>query len=430
MATVWMRGYEVTYNYQAGDWQKLCALFVRYVLNYSFQSEVCDGGTSFVSTEKNGTAGAFTGGNRQFTETGAFAATDVGKWLIVRDTANPENAGCYRITKYVNANTIEVDFATLASENPTASTGLNWWIWGDGYQVPYPDTNYEVQYVRLQSPHSTGWAIELESYSAYNQAWPGGLGCRVSLDGSWSAGGKILREDYDGEPTYKYPQMQDDISNGGSSGRFLIDADTGGEWLRFFLAFGDEDLNNHKHHVKAFGVNRITPTDTGKSDEELTVLFGPAKNISDKNQFLIAVGSVTTQDFYAGRVLYWSDRLGKQVRGCMVSPSFGGQQYAYTHQMPDLGGVASRGDSKPKLLGGVYVIGDYDNDQNDYHVMGKLKGTWMCFSTMGDPGAIIAGAALNWYQGPVMVLLNSDSAKDKMMIADGFTIPWNGMGNP
>jgi hypothetical protein len=104
------------------------AWYFKELLGYSSYSEHPD---SFLDYIKTGTAGEFnlTGTDKSFRDTVAasFVAGDVGKFVVVK-SANDRNSGIYKISAYVSASTVTLDFRSAATEYPTAETGITWWV--------------------------------------------------------------------------------------------------------------------------------------------------------------------------------------------------------------------------------------------------------------------------------------------------------------
>lgn len=85
----------------------------------------------FLTSVSSGTDGEFniSGTDKDFRDTVAsgFTAGMVNNWLVVAD-ANRLNAGIYKITAFIDATRVTLDFRSGAAEYPVQTTGVDWWV--------------------------------------------------------------------------------------------------------------------------------------------------------------------------------------------------------------------------------------------------------------------------------------------------------------
>lgn len=105
------------------------AFYLTKILGFTDFAEGA-GWSGILSSVKNGTNGEFnlTGTDKQFRDTVAnsFVADDTNRWMVVVDPVR-RNAGIYKIT-YVSSSVVDLDFRSGATEYPTQTTGLEWYI--------------------------------------------------------------------------------------------------------------------------------------------------------------------------------------------------------------------------------------------------------------------------------------------------------------
>jgi len=385
---------------------KATAIFLQNVMGYTFQSTNCGAGRSWVSTEKNGTNGSFGGSDWIFTESSSepFSTSDADKYLVVRDDTNPRNGGIYRIRRYISSTQVEIDFKSdFYYEWPTASTGISWWVVARTYELP----SAHGDQVRLQSRHSTGWAVELNYHSTYNAVW-----VRVAVTGDW--GGKVITS---GSPSLGYGFTTTSSSCGAI---WNAEGDYDGEWLHLWLKQVDYNTSFDESVGGVCGgimISRIDPIESGHSSDELLVVCGNT-NAGFLTAWLQNGFNRSTDDRSSGHVAAWSDNLNSVLDGYMLESTAAGWGNGFSHnyyRQPN-----RRIGNKIELVQGTIVILDPNNVKASYQILGRIKGHYtsraFC-SGLGRCGTI----------GYRHLPLTKDSSKDLLMIQDGWIIAWPGV---
>lgn len=419
MASRWLRFLHRGQVMPQYCYKKMVALFLYRCMDFTLQSDVATGG-SWVSTEKNGSAGVLSNSSWNFTDSSApFTASDYGKYLVVKDNTNPENAGIYYIRKVNSTTSIEIDFFCVPDEFPTASTGLSWWIVGKDYQLPSASSDY----CRLKSRHTTEWAIELTGLSAHTES----LIINVSVDGTWETSGRILGVDAGDEG----PSLV--ITPAGFLGDdfvIVVEGDYDGEWLNLI----DHQIANSSVHryskPKGVIIARLDNViESGKTEHEKIVLAGG--NVTGYAGWRWFESNYADDDL--GRCRYWHEATSEQKIGYMIATSY---FYASNCDVKESRPwdsdalfefnkrLGSYGRSKIPLYDGTYVLADPNNTDHLYHVLGRLKGHYRMnvFPTMPNAGSTDI-------QYRYMTPLNLNSTRDLLIVADGFVINWNGFTN-
>lgn len=389
--SIWMREvYIPELDNRAGirTSMKLLAYFLRYCCGFTNCTEsVSVGGQHFWSHEKTGAGtGSFSGTDFVFSATGApFASTDRDKWLVVQDSTNRRNAGVYRIKGYTDSGNIIIDFRSAPNEYPTASTGLSWWILGSSFELP----STQGDYFRCQSPHSTGWAVQMTYIN-----WYGGMGgvcinrITVAVDGNW-AGGKILSYVDYGFAAY----TNHDLFWG-------AEVDEAGEYANLFcysMASNGADTNYFSGAI----ISRVTPLDIGHSDAELLALCGATDPYAAGGRFYRNYDANML-----GHCRVWSDLNNAQINAYMTEYTYAGHAAGFTGwtlQDPNqrLGGLN-------EVMSGTPIICDPDNSANAYQFYGWLKGHWTARGSF-----------------PIKTLMSTNGTlKDRYHIMDGIVIAW------
>jgi len=420
MASRWLRFLHrgsVTTQY---CYKKIVALFLAKCMDFTVQADVATGG-SWVSTEKNGSTGAFSGSDWNFTDSSApFTKSDYGKYLIVKDNTNPANAGIYYIRKFNSTTSIEIDFFTAPDEFPASSTGLSWWIVGKDYQLPSDPTDY----CRLKSRHSTQWAIELTGLSAHT----GSLIINVSVDGTWETSGRILGTDAGAGD--EGPGL--DVSTGfGDDCVIIVEGDYDGEWLHLIdhtIADGSSHLLARPCGVLIARLDNVI--EAGKTDHEKIVLAGG--NTAGGINYRWWQSSYASDDL--GYCRYWHEDTSQQKIGYMITLSYFGSAQCYvidnlpwySEATPEFNRrIGTPEIAKMPLYDGTYVLADPHNNDNLYHFLGRLKGHYRTTRFPNDPTQLSASGPPYRYMTP----LNLNGTRDTLIVADGFVINWNGYTN-
>jgi hypothetical protein len=404
MSSRWLREFPYsTYSTDQSFYPKLYALFLRYVMDYTLQTESVAGGKSFVSTDKSGTGGSFAGGNYVFTiSSGLFDSSDVGKYLIVRDNTNPVNAGIYKINWYSDTNNITIDYKAGYGEFPVASTSLTWRICGSTYQVPSTASDY----VRLQSRHTTGWAIEL---SLTTSLW---MRVRVATAGEWVVKtiGNFTGLD----------QAQDTIGlrkqSGGLYVSYYAEGDYDGEWLHMWMQYrGDTSLDDTGGPIQLVSIERVTPIEAGVTDPELLVLYGPSLRVTNVND---GGGRWYSSDYAHGQA--WIDNIQSEGNGFMFDYSSSLSSTAFTRW--NNREVNWRRDGRLEAFHGTPFILDENNAYGYYRLLGYMKGHWTVpFMAMSYSKDLDYVAYRKIHR---MVTMNMSGTRDKLLILDGIVVPW------
>jgi len=133
MASAWLREIQdstVAFGTGMTFYFRCLAYFLVEILGFTDFSEGAGFG-GVLGYAKNGTNGEFnlSGSDKQFRDSvaGSFASGDVGSWVVVVDPVR-SNAGIYKITSFVSATTVVLDFRSGATEYPSQTTGLDWYM--------------------------------------------------------------------------------------------------------------------------------------------------------------------------------------------------------------------------------------------------------------------------------------------------------------
>lgn len=411
MSSRWLR--ELAFTATDSDlsfFVKAYALFVRYVLNYTFQYEAASGGASFVSTEKNGTGGSFSGTDYVFTiSSGSFASTDLGKWLVVVDNSNPVNAGLYKIIGYTDTNNITIDFRAGYAEYPTASTGITWRVCGSTYQVPVGADDY----VRLQSPHASGWAVELRVSGGTTA---GSLRLRAATYGNWTYKTLGNMTGYDGN-IYGFGLRK---PWGSLNFTFYAEGDYDGNWLHLWSQTKD-DISDDQYSgpIRMVSIETVDPIEAGVPAEELILLRGTRVDIPFSYD-----GGGRWYDGEYGRGQSWVNNVNDEVKGYLFdysSSTYDSSFYRWSGRE-----VNWRRDGKLEArYGSPYVI-DENNARGGYRLLGYVQGHW---------SVPLMSAAYNqnidngttYRKIHRMVAMNMSGTRDKLLLHDGIVVPWCGL---
>jgi len=414
MSSRWLR--EITYDYSGVNtnwWRKAYSLWLRYVMDFTFQTESVAGGNSWVSTEKNGTGGAFAGATYSFTDAAAtFVIADQGKYLIINDNTNPVNAGIYKIRRYVSSTEIEIDFRAGYQEYPIASSGLAWRICAGDYQVPAA----EGDYVRLQSRHSTGWAVELTRTVSLHYA----IIFRVATNGSWSGPtiGNIATP-------ARYGVMIKTLSGSGWGRQtFFSEGDYDGEWLHFFVLDNNPgqgggsvpllDVNS----IQLMSIARVTPIEPGMTDDELISLRGIQGDGYNGTWDGGVRGYNAIQPGYM-----WNAQQNIQCVIWGVDYSSAGYLSAFG-RMWRRQANRRRGD-KLEAFYGEPIITDENNYAGNYQIIGYVKGRWIIPLLLTHPYYSAWNDVCRSCHK--LAPLNMSGDRDKLLLSDGIVIPWCGL---
>ena len=423
MASRWLREITTDSNSSLNQkwWRKAYALWLYHIMDFSLQTESVSGGRSWVSTEKTGTNGSFSGSSETLTDATAasFVADDVGKFLIVKDNTNPSTGGIYRIIQYISATQVVIDFRAGYGEYPASASGLSWWICAGTYQIPIAG-----EYARFQSRHTTGWAVEL-----YYGGWPYySLRFRVAPDGNWS--NQIIG-------TYSDP----DRYSIGISTSFL-DTVTAGRCTHW--AEGDYDncewINMWKQElemvigsitpqtavgIRMWRIARIDPITAGYDDNELIVLNGARMESIGTDQ---DVGDRYYNGTNNGGRTYSRLSAG-EVDGFLFDYSLGSYLNAFA-RWPARQVNWRRGGQREAFYGTPYII-DENNVNSRYQILGYLKGHWTIpVIPNRDPNMTANmdhGTGRSIYVRRMVPMNMGGGHRNVLQITDGFLVPWCGL---
>ena len=404
MSSRWLRDYPVLDGWYGNTfhWIKAFTQFLHKVLGFTIQSTTCPAGRSFTSTEKSGMGGSFGGSDWIFTGSG-FDQSDAGKIIVLEDNTNPRNAGVYVIRRYISATQIEIDFQAdqYQGEFPSAGSGINWWIYSKTYELPGNGDQ-----IRLQSRHTTGWALEINfttgGYTARSYI-------RVATSGDWTNGPILNR----GTALYFYPcqgneQVEASVIN--------AEADYDGEWLNVFTrAVGNASTYyNEKWSMGGFVIARIDELEPGHSDDEKLVVCCALDYTYSDYSFWRSIDTT----YRIGQVTAWSDLLHGVIYGAMVETTAGGYGYGFTKYV--YREVNRRIGNKHLIIPGTLVILDYNNTSGIYQILGRIKGHY-------TTKAFVGGLGRNGDLFRAMLPMTRNSYKDLLMINDGWVINWPGV---
>jgi hypothetical protein len=312
------------------------------------------------------------------TTASAFAAGDVGKWVLVKDSSNPENSGWYRITAYIDADNVTLDFRSGATEYPTNATGLSWWMMAEDNNTP----NTLTDEWQLRTPHTDGWEIK---FVLQGDRY---LYVSIALD-TFAVGNKILAQRTVGQ-----------TSN--------VDANT-----IYYYAEGETDgsMLNIWHFTTStssgcdlLSVGKITPFDTSPahSAAELWALGGSNNTPNSDNRFIERSVSNTIAQSYA----VWRDDPVTEEDCFIAEWVYNGYDTGFT-QNTSLEQNARV--SKTDIKDGLTLVMDEDNLRDRYEMLGALDGLFGCRANLNK-----------------MQTLDDAGTKDKVHLRDGIVVEWPG----
>jgi hypothetical protein len=384
-------------NYAPGvSGVKFLSLFLERVLGYSFLSQsIVSAGADFRSFEKSG-AGFFSGTDKNFVDpTGPFSATDLNKNLIVTSTLG-WNGGIYKITGFIDANTITIDTRTGATEFPAAESGVAWCLLSDQYQFPaVVDTRVEGDMIRFRSP--AGWGIEFTTYVyAQYPSWYS-MGIRISANCIWSGPNSMVTSSV-------YVGFDSTIGSCATSNWFLYCCgDTNGTKLIFWAECAALNYQGNT----GFSVGILSPIESGHPALSLVSLTGPTNlphNTSTGYNVIQFVRDVTIRSALGVLLFYDADR---QVVSSMYPME--NAYNAYTTGFSKKGGEINHRTGKNDILPGTLYLLDDSNANNRYEFVGFLNNHWSVRNNINRHMA-----------------LDVNGVKDMFHINDGIVVDWPG----
>lgn len=202
MANRWLRGPQVPATgsdfslYSRGMSIILYHWFTK-LLEYVAVDEVTAAFSYAGSVLQNGSDGVLTNSSYRFTANSAtFTSGMVGYYLCIKDTTNPANCGIYRITNFVDADNVDIDF--YSPDFPIAKTNLYWWLFNASsgttlavndlvvYRAPHGASPYEFSVKLYEAGSLAGLQF---AFAANSGAWNTGTN-------DWNADAKLHGKAY------------------------------------------------------------------------------------------------------------------------------------------------------------------------------------------------------------------------------------------
>ena len=395
MATQWLREIHTTSTGGGCGMPfalKCMALFLQKCLGFTGFAETVSSG-SYVSTEKSGTGGSINigGSDKNFRDdtASAFVVGDIGKWIVIREMTNPENAGIYEITANPDADTVTIDFRTGAAEYPTQNLGdnLDWWLLADNYDMPVT-TNDTFE---LTTPHANAWRLEFV-YDNTTAATHNRFSVRLYPGPSFVSGHNA------------WVGM-----NNADDSWFYCVADDTGEFVNFLVH------NNTSNFYGGFLSGNLTLTESGtRTPAEQSIMMGDfwsTPTYYDTNTWERIYSITLPNEITYGRM--WNDDTQWSV--CyMIDPSY----YLSTDSLSSWTSRQINQRTGNWDFLDQRILQDPDNDGAHYAssevtgsftFVGNLKGFSLCSKNAGDKTAVdFAGT------------------KDRFHFFSGHAIPWPG----
>lgn len=326
-----------------------------------------------------------TGADKNFRDStnSPFLVGHVNYWILLVDPTNEENSGWYKITAYVDASNVTIDYRSGAAEYPVqnVSNNMDYYMMAEDNNCPSTLTD-EWQ---LRTPHVDAWEIKFILQGNYY------LRTEVALD-TFAVGNKILKH---ADPDWKHF---------GQSNRSTV-TDI------YYYAEGSDDgahLNIYMmttagtSGTSAATISKMSPFDTSPahSADELWVLAGGDSVPGwDAEQFM------PNNDFNNRWTGYVWRELDASVNRCFpLEWSYADSTVGFTRWgSSESNARTSKIDIKPNI---TFVI-DHANSQDKYEIMGGYPGLSSCRANM-----------------PKMQTIDDAGTKDKLQIVRGFVIPW------
>lgn len=413
MSHRWLR--EITYDYNGAAssqdfWRKAIALWIYHIMDYTLQTESCGAGRSWTSTEKNGSRGSFTGASFLFSDSGnPFVQADVGKYIVIKDDTNFATGGVYKIIRLVSAGTVEIDFRSGYQEYPSAAADLSWWLLASSYQLPTVG-----DYIRLQSRHSTGWAIEI-----CFRDWPYfGLSFRLAPSGDWVNGPILGTVSDPNRASFGFHNW-----GGGGSGRqmfWLIGDYTNCESLWIVQSVYDRGSWGEGNRLIMLSFSMLDPVEPGLPAVDLVVMKGAVIESAPSSD--PDVGT-RIYDSSLGRGVSWCTRTNSELNGYSFDYSSGSYTAAFGRYQPREPN-RRRGDKIEFMIGHPYIT-DENNAYGGYAILGFFKGHWTT-SIFVEANHNLEASDVNRHIHklfPVTMLID----RDCLYLTDGIVVPWCGL---
>jgi hypothetical protein len=405
------------------QYMKLAYFFLRYCCAWSNGTENVTGSNkSYIADDgggelKNGTNGKInlTGTDWSFEDVDAankFSNAVAGDFLCVVDSTNRINSSIFPINKVYSANKVDIDFKADMdnAEYPVqVASGLTWYLIPKGYELPstYGD------YWRLQSPHSTGWSLQM-SYNATNR-----IGIQVAVDGSWS-NGRYLGDGTGGNSGSFYINT---YGSARSHAMDLIVESTGkllflGDW-NCYTSTGQAD--NYQNLM----VNEFDPV-AGETTEdyEKIALIAP---VSPSSVLPYRDGGSDKFGYFRS----WNERLKKESAGylleCTPRYNTGNSEDSplpINPYRPIGTRDASDGQRVGKLVNysGDVLATDVSVTGRDFRILGYTTEYRVCSPLHTGYGDDIRYTGKQHWRGPKTMKVTN--AKDWLYHSNGFCFPW------
>lgn len=350
---------------------------------------------------------------------GSFSQAMVGRVVCVVDPANEVNNGVYRVIRLVSANAVELDFRGDPNNGEafTAVSGLTWYMWADDYQLP--QTSGDLG--RLDSPHSSGWAIEFRKYGS--MVANAEVEIFVAVDGNWG-GSRIIGGKEIGFST----------SNIRDGGYLCMEVDTDGDYLNMWSTVVSGETTIEIDLPSGIIICDIDPIEPDRADYERIALFGPTNN----NPLVARFTRLMHTDYLGGGQL-WNELTQTNDIVYLVEPSyrqsldgFTGEQTTPASWKEVNSRLAARTATKllpwdvgkQEVFGGSLIIQDKNNvsPNGSYEFVGWAKGH-LTSHRLEYTGGPQQGSTYNPFR--VNIQCSKDgSVKNRIHPFGGFVFGW------
>lgn len=418
-------------------------------------NETYDPTDSSYGYEKTGSNGVLSSSSFNFVDAtaGSFVAGDAGKWILIIDASNPENSGWYRISAYVDANTVTIDFRSAASEYPTAASSLTWYLMAEDFETPIVNGSY----FRQRTPYvDTSSTSANHTFTAATQTIARASGSFIT-DGFVAGDSIVVAGTVSNNGTYRVKSvsalsmvMESGISDESSVASTVdttsweiqvkinttrhieislsMDQDwtASGKVLAWRHGSHNDNSDANKQYWYAEGsdtgshlnlwwqnddggtgftsVGKISPYETSPAHPacELWVLGGSTTNATDGTDHTVPDDVAGTN--WTGEV--WRNRMMSSRKCHAVSWTY---EYSLVGFVYDSASTVNTRTSKNDIGPGRTMVTDQHNQDNEYELMGELQGTEMIRSNLSEGQTI-----------------DDAGTKDKIHIRDGWLVPWPG----
>ncbi len=403
MAKRWLRGFSPNTptadpNVNTAAYALLFYYFLRRCLGYQFIEEQVTGGpTRTFENAHDATAsdGAFAGSTLTFTSaSNPFAATDVGKFLVLVDNTNEENCGIYPITLYNGPGSVNINF--FSSAFPTAASGITWYLVDDGSAVKtthLPVTNGDYAVLRVN--HATyPYEIKCSYRDAYQSNNVVGLVLEFSPEiNSWDTGTHAWKST---APVLSRQIKCSKKYHSGLHSRIYAYGRTEGDIL---VEFSDQQ-NNSTKSAAYFAIMDPFETTPARTARERLVVGGTAPASGQGNS---ARGINDTYDF--GSSWSWTEQRWKSLLCYWAGVTILNTSTDYFRQSLGVNARTGERDGFP-----IWLFADPNSADFMWAPLGQL-----------DSAHIFLGTAL------AIGNFTTFDSNQYMHILDGVCCPWNGL---